>query len=203
MYLNYYTYIIKLSNIIKINKMKSKKILKIPGKISPFIFAVLIILSFQFFGAECNQIVNGDNISLKELLGNWKLSKQTGYMIDICPSERLSIFNDYKAKLVCPGKDTIGRTFINDYKAKLVCPGKDTIGRTFIIDPQKKTLTYKETGITYNYKVVDSISFKWLYMYGTNVGRNLFYVKLPDNPYNDGSNVPDKNNSINSSEIQK
>ena len=163
--------------------MKSKKILKLSGKISPFIFAVLIILSIQFLGTECGQIVNGDMITLKELLGTWRLAKQTGYMIDICPSERLSIYNDYKAKLICPGKDTIGRTFT--------------------IDAQKKTLTYKETGITYNYKVVDSISFKWLYMYGTNVGRNLFYVRLPDNSYNDGPNVSDKNNSINSSEIQK
>ena len=138
--------------------MKNNKFFQVSRKISPYILTALIIISFQFFGAQCNTLVNGDDISLKELLFTWSLQRQTGIYIDVCLNEQI--------------------TFHNDFIVVSVCPPQDSAFRKFTIDKNSKIITYTQSGVSYHYEILTNNNITNLNLYGITVDRNLFYIKV-------------------------
>ena len=138
--------------------MKNNIFFRFSRKISPYILIAMMIVSFQFFGAQCNTFVNGDDISLKELLFTWSLQRQTGINIDVCQNEQI--------------------TFHNDFSVVSICPPQDSAFRNFTIDKNSKIITYTQSGVSYNYEILNSNNITNLNLYGINVNRNLFYIKV-------------------------
>jgi len=138
--------------------MKKFKLFQISSKISPYILIGLILITFPLIGSECNTLINGNDVSLKELLNTWLLQRQSGIYIDVCPEEQV--------------------TFFNSFTATIICPNKDTVVKTFSLNNSDKTITYTQTGVIYKYEVITSNNVTYLNLYGVNVNRNLYYIKL-------------------------
>ncbi|HEY5534959.1 MAG TPA: hypothetical protein VIL99_08510 [Ignavibacteria bacterium] len=160
--------------------MDTKNFSKISKKIFPQVIIYLMVASFPFIGAECSTLLNGQSTSITDLLYTWQLQRQTGSNIDICANETV--------------------TFHNDNSAYLVCPGTDTVIRTFAVNNNQLTYSLVNQPLaTYRIEVVTDSGATKLNMYGTNVDRNLFYVRttkdLPAEP-----DVKATENATNSSE---
>ncbi len=136
---------------------------------------MLFLVSVMILESGC-QIIEEDQSTSQDLFGDWKLTSQTGALLDICPDEIVTFHSSMLAHLVCPGSDTIRRNF----------------------EIENDILTYTETSISYDIDITENgtkLSLK-----GRNVSRNLFYDKNIAASRN--FNIS-KLNSNNSSEIKK
>ncbi|MCX7833560.1 MAG: hypothetical protein N2490_05055 [Ignavibacteria bacterium] len=126
-----------------------KTFFKISYSILSLVFLSISILSCSLF-QEHGSTNPGD------LIGSWELYRQTGALQDVCPQERITFRTDSIATLQCPNKPSITR----HYSAK------------------NGILTYKETGISFDFYIFKTTSETRLELYGKNVSRNLFYYKV-------------------------
>ncbi len=163
--------------------MNNKLLFKLARKSFPLLIIYAMIASFSFFGAQCSQIINGQNTSLTDFLFTWQLLRQSGTLIDICPGEKIRFGNDNFAGLSCP-------------------PYTDTLFREYYVDLTQNILTYKVTQVMYKFEFTDSAGFRNLNLYGMNVNRNLFYRQIPNKLKPDISSIRN-GKSLNSSEILK
>ena len=163
--------------------MNKKLLLKFNLKSIPLLIVIAVIASFPFLGTQCSQFINGEGINPADFVGEWELKKQSGSLIDICPDERVKFGTDFHVGLTCP-------------------PFTDTLWREYTTDDVQKILTYKPTQIMYRYEFVDSASDRYLYLYGLNVNRNLFYLRISQKSKSDISFVKNKI-FLNSSEVFK
>jgi len=137
---------------------------------------LLLIISFSVTAGNCDKILQNTNSVPEELVGNWLLVRQTGAQQDICPGEIIN--------------------FQSNGIAALNCPESDTITRNFTIE--NNILEYTESGISYS---VDNLTYDSLSLLGSNVSRNLIYLKFTAT--SDSKRVFEKTDFINSSEIKK
>lgn len=135
---------------------------------------ILISISFCFTGGDCEKILENNPDVPSPLIGNWTLVLQTGALQDICPGENAVFRSDGVAQLICPGEDTLSRNF----------------------DVVNNRLTYSQTSVSYDIEFIENDTEVWLY--GTNVSRNLKYRKIitADAP----AVIPQNTDFINSSE---
>lgn len=144
-------------------------------------FPIAVFFIFSLMGVSCDILTENISQDPTDLLGTWKLTKQTGALQDVCPDEILTIGSNNKATLQCPGNEAITRTYnINN-----------------------GILTYVETGVKFEYQIKKEGANTTLELYGVNVSRNLFYTKQGGPslvPQSSGENEMGTNNS---SEILK
>ena len=111
-----------------------------------------LLLFLIFTGSECNELINQVNVP-GNLVGNWKLTLQTGALQDICPEENANFQSGGIAVLTCPNSQSVSRSY----------------------NVNNNVLTYTETSVAYD--VVFSNNNQTLELKGKNVSRNLTYTK--------------------------
>lgn len=159
-----------------------KNLVSFSKSISPLVIIYLIISSFPFLGTQCNTLVNGQQSGVNELAYTWTLVRQTGSNIDVCPRE-------------------IVRFDLN-YYAHLVCPGQDTAVRKFSLEADNLTYYLNNAPLAeYRFEVVTENGDTKLNMYGTNVNRNLFYLRTSNTPAE--QNIKGLDNNTHSSDGMK
>jgi hypothetical protein len=156
-----------------------KNLFNFSKSISPLVIIYLIISSFPFLGTQCNTLINGQISGVNELAYTWTLVRQTGSNIDVCPGETVK--------------------FDKNYYARLVCPGQDTTVRKFSLESDNLTYYLNNTPLAeYRFEVVKENGDTKLNMYGTNVNRNLFYLRTGDAPSE--QNIKKSDNNTHSSD---
>lgn len=135
---------------------------------------VLILISFCLIGGDCEKVLENNPGIPTRLVGNWVLDQQTGALQDVCPGENAVFQSDGVAQLTCPNEGSISRNF----------------------DVENNLLTYSQTSVSYEIEFIENDTEVWLY--GTNVSRNLKYRKIitADTP----AAIPQNSDFINSSE---
>lgn len=148
---------------------------------SRYLFLFLILISLSFLGSNCEKILNelNNNTTPGDILGSWKLVKQTGALQDICSDETV--------------------TYQSDNTALLKCPNQQQITRTYSIS--NDVLTYTETNVSYYYQVTSNGGVSQLILEGKNINRNLTYNKITADNINESNK--EQKNTINSSEFNK
>jgi len=122
-------------------------------------FLTFISVSIIFFltitGSECEDALNSIAPDVPgDIVGNWKLTEQTGAAQDICPDETVVFQTSGQAQLTCPNSNSISRNF----------------------QVVNNVLTYTETSISYNVEFANSN--QELLLTGANVNRNLKYQRV-------------------------
>lgn len=114
--------------------------------------SMLMIVYLIFSGSECNELTNQQPVP-DALVGNWKLSLQTGALQDICPDETVNFQSSGIALLTCPNSQQVSREY----------------------SVSNNILNYTQTSIAYD--VVFSNNQQTLELNGRNVSRNLTYIR--------------------------
>ncbi len=110
------------------------------------------LMYMMFSGSDCNELINQQSVP-ESLVGNWKLTLQTGALQDVCPEETANFQTSGTAVLTCPNSTSVSRSY----------------------SVSNNVLTYTETSISYD--VVFSNNNQTLELKGKNVSRNLTYTK--------------------------
>lgn len=118
------------------------------------VIVVLLMFSFTFVGAECENFLLGDG----DLSGTWELVSMQGDLQDVCLGESAT-FNT------------------NSNVATLRCPNASQITRSFTYT--SAILTYNDTGVRYNVSFGTlPNSTTQLVLDGANVNRKLSYNRI-------------------------
>ncbi len=140
------------------------------------LFPLVVFFTFSVMGVSCDVLTENISQNPTDLIGTWKLTKQTGALQDVCPDEILTLNSNNQATLQCPGSVAITRTY----------------------SVSNGILTYVETGIKFEYQIKKEGANTTLELYGVNVSRNLFYTKQSDSvllPHSSGNKGTNSNNS--------
>jgi len=131
----------------------------------------LLLISFPFVGGDCDENVIGGTSG--DIAGTWKLVYIGGNLQDVCLGEIV--------------------TFQSNGVVTLQCPNQSPITRNYTVS--NNVLTYSPSGLQYN---IEELTRTALTLEGVNVGRTLWYNKIPvDDP---GDNNYTGTSSRNSSE---
>lgn len=134
--------------------------------------AAVILIFLTTTGGDCEKILSGGNVP-SEMVGNWKLTEQTGALQDICPDETINFQSSGVAVLTCPNSTSVNRNF----------------------SVSNNVLTYTETSVSYQIQFLNGNTD--IQLYGQNISRNLKYHKVvtADYPIEQGNSMNSKNSS--------